>query len=149
MAKDNLMSKKTLPPHYNAYTRLAPSKIAGIGVFAIRDIPKNKKVFAGETSKLVWYSKKEVEKLDPEIQRLYEDFCILEGDKYGAPDNFNNLSIGWFLNHNPRNPNIRCNRDCEYVSLRPIKKGEELSVDYQTFADNHAHLTRRGGKRLN
>jgi hypothetical protein len=30
--------KRSNSPHYAAYTRLAPSKISGVGVFAIRNI---------------------------------------------------------------------------------------------------------------
>jgi|SRR5680860_167475 len=137
----SIKQKKT--PHDNAYTRLGISKIQGIGVFAIRDIPNNKKIFEGETSKLIWFSKKKVDELEPALRKLYEDFCILEGDKYGAPDNFNNVSIGWFLNHNSKNPNIRCNRNCNYVSTKKIKAGEELSVDYSYFADTHYFLTKK------
>jgi SET domain-containing protein len=136
------MQNKIKTPHENAYTRLAPSKIQGIGVFAIRNIPKGINVFQGETSKLIWFSKAKVDKLKPELKKLYEDFCILEGKNYGAPDDFNNVSIGWYLNHNSHNPNIICNDDCEYISKRKILKGEELSVDYSSFADNHAHLAK-------
>ncbi|QQG52417.1 MAG: SET domain-containing protein [Candidatus Falkowbacteria bacterium] len=143
------MKKTKKTPHADAYTRLGISKIQGIGVFAIRDIPNNKKIFEGETSKLIWFSKKKVDKLEPALRKLYEDFCILEGDKYGAPDNFNNISIGWFLNHNSKNPNVRCNRNCDYVSTKKIKAGEELSVDYSSFADNHHFLTKATVKSKN
>ncbi len=132
--------KKNITPHDNVYTRLGISKIHGIGVFAIRDIPKEIKVFKGEDSKLIWFSKEKVDKLPAKIKKLYEDFCVLENGNYGAPDNFNNITVGWYLNHNPKNPNIRCNRDCEYVSIRKIKVGEELSVDYSKFAFNHIVL---------
>jgi SET domain-containing protein len=143
------MKRKNKTPHDNAYTRLGISKIQGIGVFAIRDIPNNKKIFAGETSKLIWFSKKKVDQLEPALRRLYEDFCILEGDKYGAPDNFNNISIGWFLNHSAKTPNVRCNRNCDYVSTRKIKAGEELSVDYSSFAETHPILTKLPAKSKN
>jgi len=136
------MKNKNKAPHANAYTRLGISKIQGIGVFAIRDIPNNKKIFEGETSKLIWFSKNKVDKLEPALRKLYEDFCILEGDKYGAPDNFNNISIGWFLNHNQKNPNVRCNRNCDYVSIRKIKAGEELSINYSSLVYNHPILSK-------
>jgi len=73
--------KKIKPPHYNVYTRLKPSKIHGVGVFAIRDIPENTPVFNPEepVEEEFIVSKKEVKKLDPEVQKLYQDFCVDQG----------------------------------------------------------------------
>lgn len=39
-----LNMKKGLP-HQQVYTRLKPSKIHGVGVFAIRPIPKNTRLY--------------------------------------------------------------------------------------------------------
>ncbi|MFA5109341.1 MAG: SET domain-containing protein [Patescibacteria group bacterium] len=123
-------------PHSNVYTRLAPSKINGIGVFAIKDIPKGKDVFVGDNSKIVWIDKKDIRKQSPEIQKMYNDFCIVKGDKYGCPDNFNNLTVGWYLN-NSQKPNVRCNKNYDFITLRLIKKGEELAVDYSAYSDDY------------
>ena len=63
------------PPHHNLYTRIKPSK-DGIGVFAIRDIPKSTRLFIGDTGGTVAISRQTVEELaDDEIRRIYIDLC--------------------------------------------------------------------------
>jgi len=122
-------------PHDSVYTRLAPSNIHGVGVFAIRDIPKDANIFSGDSSKMVWVDRSEIENSDVEIKKLYDDFCIIKGNKYCCPDNFNNLTVGWYLNESTDDPNVRCDEKFDFYALRDIKKGEELTVDYSTFSE--------------
>ncbi len=130
------MKREKILPHHNVYTRLQPSKIHGVGVFAIRDIPKGVNIFKGDKSEMdTCINKSDVENFDEEIKKLYVDFCVLKGDKYICPDSFNNLTVGWYLNHS-KNPNVRCDENYEFFALRDIKKGEELTVDYSTYSDN-------------
>ena len=67
-------------PHFNIYTRIAVSNIpgAGVGVFAICDIPKDTNLFEGDQSQFLWFDEMdlEIEKQPHEIQKLYEDFCV-------------------------------------------------------------------------
>lgn len=128
------MQKLIKFPHSNVYTRLAPSKIHGVGIFAIKDIPKGKNVFGSDNSKMIWVDKKIVKKQTSEIQKLYDDFCVIKGDKYGCPDNFNNLTVDWYLN-NSKKPNVRCNKNYDFIAMRVIKKGEELTANYSTYSD--------------
>ena len=125
--------KKILPPHANVYARLGVSRFHGVGVFAIRAIPANRRVFLGEKQETTLYPKTKVEKLEPVLKKLYEDFGVEEDGYYGAPTSFNNLTIGWFVNHNPKNPNLRCGKNYEFFSKRIIRAGEELTVNYLTF----------------
>ena len=67
--------------------------------------------------------------------KLYDDFCIIKGNKYGCPINFNSLTVGWYLNESKENPNVRATNDYDFIAIRDIKKGEELTVDYSTFSD--------------
>ncbi len=122
-------------PHYEVYTRLRPSPIHGVGVFAIRDIPKDTYIFTGDNSKMVWVDKSVVETQEVEIRKLYDDFCIIKGNKYYCPDNFNNMNVGWYLNGSKENPSVRCDDNYDFYALRDIKKGEELTVDYSMFSD--------------
>ena len=129
------MLKQFKPPHYNVYTRLKPSKIHGVGVFAIRDIPANIPVFNPEepVEEEFIVSKKEVKKLDPEIQKLYQDFCVDQGDCFNGPDNFDWVMVAWYVNHS-KNPNVKYYDD-NFVSIRKIEKGEEITADYSTYSD--------------
>ncbi len=126
------------PPHYGVYARLGPSKIHGIGVFAIRKIKKGTYAFSGDDENMVWVGKSNLRNLPREIRRLYEDFAVIKknGTLYGCPRNFNILTVGWYLNCS-QNPNVGCDvgRGYEFYALRDIKRGEELTVDYKTYSE--------------
>lgn len=124
------------PAHYKVYARLKPSEIHGVGVFAIRSIPKNTSIFCDEAEQNMedlWVDKKDIEKLDPEIKKLYEDFCVIENGKYSCP-NFDLLTVGWYVNHSS-DPNVKQNESGSFITLRNIKKGEEITADYKTYSD--------------
>ena len=125
-------------PHKKIYTRLAPSKIHGVGVIAIKSIKKGTNIFYGdEDSKMVWFEKKELKNLPKEIKKLYEDFCVVVEKKkrilYGCPVNFNMMTVSWYLNHSD-NPNVYCDEDYVFHALKNIKKGEELTVNYDSYS---------------
>ena len=67
---------------------------------------------------------------------MYDDFCIIKGNKYYCPDNFNNLNVGWYLNESKENPNVGCDEKYDFFAIRDIKKNDELTVDYSTFSDD-------------
>jgi hypothetical protein len=124
-------------PHYGVYARLKPSKVAqgGVGLFAIRRIPKSTPVFLGDDSHLVSVDKSFVGKLEPSLQEMYDDICIVKdkGKAYGCPKNFNQMSIAWYVNHSDA-PNVVV-KDHQLCAARDIEPGEELTADYRTFND--------------
>lgn len=142
--------KKTskMLPHGRVYTRLKPSKIHGVGVFAIRAIPKGVAIFPKDNAPIVWVKKSKIKRLRGEIRRLYEDFCIIKdnGETYGCPANFSLMTVAWFLNEpkSSQKPNIGCRKDYTFYALRDIAADEELTVDYATFSEkpsaNHSGL---------
>jgi hypothetical protein len=123
-------------PHDNVYTRLQCSPIHGVGVFAICDIPKGTKIFHNDDSEIVWVDKAKIvnTKTDLELKRLYNDFCVLKKGKLGCPKNFNMLTVGWYINESKENPNVRCDDNYDFIAIRDIKKGEELTSDYSTYS---------------
>jgi len=121
-------------PHLGVYVRLRPSKRHGIGVFAIRDIPTGKYVFLGDDDEIVWVKKSATKRLDKELKKLYHDFCVARNGKYGCPRNFNLLTLAWYLNHSDK-PNMAADKNYNFYSTRKIRKGEELTVDYDTYND--------------
>jgi SET domain-containing protein len=125
-------------PDADNFTRLQPSPIHGVGVFAIRDIPKDKNIFKDDHSEIVWIDRKDVLMKSGEIRRLYDDFCVLNGDKYGCPDGFNNLTPAWYINEPPKGqePNVVCGDDYDFFAARNIRAGEELTVKYGTYSDD-------------
>jgi SET domain-containing protein len=44
------------------------------------------------------------------------------------------LTPAWYLNHSKK-PNMAADENYDFYSLRRIKNGEELTVDYDTYAD--------------
>jgi SET domain-containing protein len=126
-------------PHYKVYVRLKPSKIHGVGVFAICAIPKGTSIFPNDSAPIMWMKKDRIKNFRGEKRRLYEDFCIIKdnGKTYGCPANFSLMTIAWFLNEPKRGqkPNVGCRNDYTFYALHDIATGEELTVDYSTFSE--------------
>lgn len=121
-------------PHDGVYARIGLSRIHGVGVIAIRDIPAQTLVFAGEDERVVWASRAAVRRMPPAIRALYEDFGMVSGDRIGVPPSLNRLSVGWYVNHADA-PNVEAGDDGRFRALRRIRCGEELTADYRTFVD--------------
>jgi SET domain-containing protein len=121
-------------PHSGVYTRLKPSKIHGVGVFAIRDIKKGTNIFPEDNDRMTWVDESQLRRLPPPLTRLYKDFAVIRGKKYGAPSHFDRLTTAWYLNHSKR-PNVAVDKSYRFYALRFIRSGEELTVDYDTYSD--------------
>lgn len=126
-------------PHEGVWVRLAVSEIEGIGVFAIRPIPKGTDIFANDHAPLIWVSRAELAAaaLTEAERALYHDFAIRRGDEIGCPANFNNLTPGWYLNEPPRgaSANVRAGEGFAFTALRDIAEGEELTIAYESFSE--------------
>lgn len=121
-------------PHHGVYVRIARSKIHGVGVVAIRKIKKGTYIFYGDDADLVWVEQKNVSRLSSGLKKLYEDFAVVRSNKYGCPTNFNQLTPAWFVNHS-KQANIACDKNYNFYAIKNIKKGEELTVDYDSYSD--------------
>lgn len=121
-------------PHAGVFVRLRPSRLHGIGVFAIRDIPKGTYVFQSDDEEMLWVKASAVKRLDKEVSNLYRDFCVLRDGSYGCPRNFNRLTPAWYINHS-ENPNIAADENFDFYSKRKIRRGEELTLKYKRQSD--------------
>ena len=133
-------------PHDGVYARIGRSRVHGVGVVAIRQIPSGTLVFRGESERATWVSRAAVRRLPPAIRSLYEDFGMVSGDRIGVPPNLNQLSVGWYVNHSDR-PNLEAGDDGRFRTLRRIRKGEELTADYRTFVDEELPFKPAGSRR--
>ena len=120
---------------------LRPSFIdrGGVGVFAVRDISKGQKVAEGieesDFQNIVPWGF--LEGCEPQFTRRVASFCVGTPEGFIPPPGFgfNKLSIDWYLNHS-------CEGNCgfddvgDFVAIRHVNEGEELSYDYGLVESN-------------
>ena len=130
-------------PHEALYTRLQPSPIDGVGVFAIRNIKKGTQIFSGDSDEIRWIRAEDLPKEDY-LREFYKKFAIVKNGndgrpkRYGCPPNFHRLTMSWYLN-DPKTgevPNVTCDENYEFWSAQNIRRGEELTVDSTTYSDH-------------
>lgn len=133
---DLIRRRRSVPaPHQTVYTRLQPSPIHGVGVFAIEHIPRDTYIFEPDDNSTVKIPADEIEALLSSVRRLYEDFCVLKDGEYECPTSFNQLTPSWYLNHS-RNPNVAADDSLKFYAVRDIEAGEELTADYGSYSEN-------------
>lgn len=126
---------------------LRPSRIhlGGVGVFAVRNFGKRQKVADGVSEEdfqhlTAWAC---TEEYDTDTQKKILDFCVGTPEGFVPPPgfDFNKLSIEWYLNHS-------CDGNCgfddngDFVAIRPVAEGEELSYDYALVESNPGFFMR-------
>jgi SET domain-containing protein len=121
----------------DTYVRVKPSQVHGIGVFAIRDIPKGcRTIFSKGVGEWIKISFVEAELLPSHSQDLLETYCLYDEENYFVPDyGFKLMDIVLFLNHSSEPNIISVNEGEQFEAMRDIKTGEELLVHYDTLSD--------------
>ncbi len=121
----------------NTYVMIKPSLLHGIGVFAIRDIPKGTRdLFSQGVGEWIKLTIAEVEALPKHSRDLVENHCLFDEDHYYVPDyGFKLVDLVVYLNHSDT-PNVISINEGEYFeATRDIAAGEELLLDYGTIVD--------------
>ncbi len=116
---------------------LAPSPVHGIGVFAIRDIPKGcKTIFSKNTGGWIELGFEEAAQLPEHSRNFIETYYLYDEQKYFIPDyGCKIMDMASYLNHSA-NPNLISVNEGEYFeALRDIRKGEELFIDYGSVVE--------------
>lgn len=119
------------------FITLRPSTVHGIGVFALRDIPKGcKTIFSRNVGNWIKVPIRDIENLPEASRNLVETYCLYDETDYYLPDyGFKVMDMVNYLNHSS-NPNVISVNDGEYFeSLRDIAEGEELFVNYGHIVD--------------
>ena len=133
-----MRKKEVLKALDRVYCRLAPSKIHGVGVFAIRDIPKGTNPFTDSPSiAFVKVKPTELSRQQAVIRKLIEDFCPLQKGRFYLPaKGMGAIDVSYYLNTS-KTPNMLEQGEGEdFIAARDIKAGEELTVDYDTYSEN-------------
>ncbi|MDB5641674.1 MAG: nuclear protein [Hyphomicrobiales bacterium] len=126
-------------PHRHLHTRIKPAQ-HGVGVFALHDIPAGVLLFEGDEGDTVRVPVSVVDAIpDEAVRRMYLDFCPEEDGALIAPVDFNQLTIGWHVNHS-ETPNVVVDADMQFRSKAPIRAGEELTTDYRTYSASAQRL---------
>jgi SET domain-containing protein len=119
----------------DTYVMIKSSPLHGIGVFAIRDIPKGTRdLFSQGVGEWIKLTLAEVEALPKHSKDLVENHCLFDEDYYYVPDyGFKLVDLVIYLNHSDT-PNVISINDGEFFeATRDIAEGEELLVDYGTI----------------
>ena len=121
----------------STYVMIKPSPLHGIGVFAIRDIPKGtSNIFSKGVGDWIKVSKEEVDALPQHSKDLIENHCLFDEDHYFIPDyGFKLVDLVIYLNHSETPNVISLNDGEEFEAIRDIAIGEELLVDYGTIVE--------------
>ena len=136
--------QKILENLKNTCCRLKSSKIEGVGVFAIKDIPKGKNPFPGiKNGRWHKFETAELKKIDKNVLKLIDDFFVIEKDNtvYIPETGLNGIDISFFVN-NSKNPNLKIvedgkNEALNFKAIKKIKNGEELTVSYATYDEKY------------
>ena len=106
------------------YCKIMPSRRHGIGVFAIRDIPKDTDPFYGaHNPHWIKFKMSELKGVDEEVLKMLQDFWVVEKDQTVLiPEScLNGMDICSFLNHSTR-PNMKTpDKGINFITRRNIK----------------------------
>ena len=121
----------------DTYVMIKPSPLHGIGVFAIRDIPKGTRdIFSQGVGEWIKLTIAEVEALPNHSRDLVENHCLFDERYYYVPDHgFTLVDLVIYLNHSETPNVISINEGEFFEAIRDIATGEELLVDYGTIVD--------------
>ncbi len=116
---------------------LQPSAVHGIGVFALCNIPKDcTTLFSKNNGGWLTLSFAEAAQLPVHSREFIETYYLYDEEKYFIPDHgCKVMDMASYLNHSAT-PNIASVNEGDYfITLREIKKGEELLVNYGALVE--------------
>lgn len=125
----------------HVFVKLKPSKLQGVGVFAVRDIPKGTYIFERWAGKTGSYSipERQLRDLPKELYCHIKDIFLYSPDFPSNTDTYIELTNGchwvyttpyYFVNSDIERFNI--DKETQRVT-RDIKKGEEILSNYGRY----------------
>ena len=128
----------------NIYCRIQRSPIHGVGVFAVRPIPKGTNPFVTYANvDVVAIPEKEImenKKISDAVKEMVRAFYVIQnGMIYCDARSFNEINITYFLNHSDA-PNLdvkEMDDESKFSANMDIAAGEELTADYSRYSDSY------------
>lgn len=115
----------------HTWTRLAPSPIHGVGVFAIKDIPAFCDPFPDCQNSFYPIPIAALDRLHGSVHAICKDFLFHDEKKIWIPDlTPNQFNISFFLNSS-NIPNCEHHENGRITTTRKIRAGEELTYSYE------------------
>ena len=108
------------------YTYLAPSKVCdGVGVFSLCDIAKDTIIWKshGAPEKISW------DEIPTYMQEHIASLTWCDNNGFWIDCDLDKIYQSYYVNHSNK-PNVGINKDELYVTLKNIKKDEELLYRY-------------------
>jgi len=120
-------------PYPRAIYEPKPSKIVPgqIGLFALVNFTKGDVVTDSsnwDESRLITWE--EFETIDFATKQRLINFCYKSKDGIEAPQDINKINIAYYFNHSC-DPLTYCDAKGNYIALKDIKVGEELTIDVE------------------
>jgi SET domain-containing protein len=136
------------------FCKIGVSKISGVGVIAVKDIPKGVEIFKccnnDETDLPIEINTNDLKEVDKNVIEHAKNFLIPSGPStYPFPrKGLNSINIIFYLNHSDRpNTEFSLTGDLDdfvsFVTSRGIEKGEELTQDYNNLSNDEEKLTKQ------
>jgi len=119
------------------FVTLKPSTIHGIGVFALKDIPKGcRAIFSKNETDWIKIPITDVEQLPDHSKNLVETYCLYDEDHYFVPSHgFKMIDMVNYLNHSSKPNIVPINEGEQYEALFDIPAGTELLVNYKVLVE--------------
>jgi hypothetical protein len=124
---------------HEVYCHLGISPLHGIGVFAMRAIPKGVNPLKSWLKNREFkFSHDEIKKLPKSVQHHIKLFCYYDKKSVDIPVmGMNTMDMAIYLNHSKK-PNLKMKKDGSFVCIKAIKAGEEVTMDYDhSFGETH------------
>ncbi|MFM7697931.1 MAG: SET domain-containing protein-lysine N-methyltransferase [Limnohabitans sp.] len=134
-------TKKKIIKHLQTevFCKLGVSPIHGIGVFAIRPIPRGINPLKSYIRmREIDIPKRDIKHLPKGVRNQIDMFCYYNRKKVSVPVNgLNSFDLSVYLNHS-KQPNLRFKKVGVLETLKAIDQGEELFIDYDiSFGEKH------------
>ena len=84
------------------------------------------------------FSRTELKDVPGSVRKHLSDFCLVEGGRVYVPQiGMNAVNLSVYLNHS-KSPNLFFNDDDELEALHDVKRGDEMTIDYDiSFGEEH------------